>query len=95
MIMVRENYRMPAYLSDLGGNDPRAHGNNRLEIVRIVLRYLHRRPGGAPLPGHANIYARMIEFEAGLPEMAAAMKKTEDDLDAFREYRSHLGHLEE
>lgn len=35
-IMVAERYRLPAYLSDLGGNDPSAHGNDPHLIIRVV-----------------------------------------------------------
>ena len=51
LIMVRERYALPAYLSDLGGSDPAAHGGDPHAILRIVSRYLHRTPAGRLLPG--------------------------------------------
>jgi hypothetical protein len=39
-IMVGERYKLPAYLSDLGGNDPDAHEHEPDKVIRIVRNYL-------------------------------------------------------
>jgi hypothetical protein len=48
-IMVAEPYKLPAYLSDLGGNDPDAHTNDPERVIRIVRNYLQRTPRGVVL----------------------------------------------
>jgi hypothetical protein len=50
-IMVREKYRLPEYLSDLGGNDPDAHEGDPRNVIGIVRQFLHRSPDGHILPG--------------------------------------------
>jgi hypothetical protein len=45
-IMVADPYRLPAYLSDLGGNDPSAHRNDPQQVIRIVSTFLQRAPVG-------------------------------------------------
>ena len=49
LIMVTEPYRLPVYLSDLGGNDPTAHFGQCDTIIEIVRRYLHVTPAGEVL----------------------------------------------
>ena len=46
-IMVAEAYRLPAYLSDLGGNDPTAHHSDPATVIRIVRNFLQRTPTAA------------------------------------------------
>ena len=51
LILVRERHSLPAYLSDLGGNDPTDHGNDPGNLIRVVSRFLHVTPDGHLLPG--------------------------------------------
>jgi hypothetical protein len=44
-IMVEEPYRLPAYLSDLGGNDPAAHHADAAAVIRIARRPADCWPG--------------------------------------------------
>jgi hypothetical protein len=45
LIMVRERYALPAYLSDLGGNDPTAHGAIRtISCASSVDTFTQHRP---------------------------------------------------
>jgi hypothetical protein len=90
LILIREPYRLPAYLSDLGGNDPTAHHGQVAEVVRLVRRYLHVRPGEAPLPGAQHLLERFTEFQSALPELARAARINPDEIDPFDEYRDYV-----
>lgn len=92
LVMVAEPYRMPSYLSDLGGNDPSAHGRRVDRVIVLVRRFLHDRPYGAPLPGPGRIDTALKEFQAKLPEMANAIDHSESEICSLQDYRtySHL-----
>lgn len=90
LIMVREPYSMPSYLSDLGGNDPRAHHNRLEEVIRLVRGYLSVRPGGAPLPGAGTLAERLQDFKMEVPQIAASLKIKASELDIFQEYRDYV-----
>lgn len=95
LIMVREQFVLSEYLSDLGGNDPDAHHNDPREIMRITSRYLSRTPGGGPLPGGPQwLFDKFMLFQAeGLPRSAAAANRQLaecDPINDFLVYRSFV-----
>jgi hypothetical protein len=85
-IMVAEPYRLPAYLSDLGGNDPDAHGNQPERVIRIVRNYLQRSPRGAVLSGPAKLAADFATFKRRLPAIAAEIDFAPDEVRGYRDY---------
>jgi hypothetical protein len=89
-IMVAEPFAMPAYISDLAGNDPHAHHNDPARIVRIVRNYLHTAPDGQMLPGAASLLARLEWFKADLPRIASTFDIDKDEIDPYESYRSYL-----
>ncbi len=89
VIMVKDQFKLPAYLSDLGGNDPHAHRDEVVEVVRIVRNYLSQGPSGAPLPGPALLMERLGDFQRAVPLMAAEKGIGPDELDAFKCYRDY------
>lgn len=95
LIMVREQFVLSEYLSDLAGSDPHAHGDDPREVVKIVSRYLHRTPGGAPLPGGPQwLFDKLRLFQTvGLPTSAAAANRSLEEchpIDDFLIYRSFV-----
>ncbi len=90
VIMVSEPYRLPIYLSDLGGNDPLAHRGNASSIVRIVRDSLHRYPSGQPLPGATHLTKILRQFYSDLPRLARAARLTMEEVHPFRGYRNFL-----
>jgi hypothetical protein len=95
LIMVREPYVLPAYLSDLGGNDPLAHSGPPEHVLRIVRRYLHATPAGRLLPGPQNLIAAFARFKEDLAGIAAGMDWGAEDIDPFANYRAFLFFLAE
>lgn len=86
LIMVHEAYQMPAFLSDLAGNDPHAHNNQVANVIRIVRNFLSTYPGGGPLPGPAAILADFQEFQGEIPALAAAIRHKPDEINPFSSY---------
>jgi len=85
-IMVAEPYRLPAYLSDLGGNDPDAHSNEPQRVIRIVRNYLQRSPRGVVLAGPAKLAADFATFKQRLPAIAAEIDFAPDEVRGYRDY---------
>lgn len=89
-IMVAVQYRLPAYLSDLGGNDPDTHHNKPAEVIRIVRKYLSVFPDGRPLPGAAKYVALLDGFKTALPEIARSRELDAGEIDPYDDYRTYL-----
>jgi hypothetical protein len=85
-IMVRERYKLPAYLSDLGGNDPDAHENQPEKVIRIVRNYLQRSPRGGVLAGPAKLSADFATFKARLPAIASGIDFAAAEVRGYADY---------
>jgi hypothetical protein len=95
LIVVNKQYLMPAYLSDLAGNDAVPHGGKAEEVIRLVRRHLHEGPEGIQLPGAKAMIDEFHDFKRMLPDLAAALHNSPDEIDPFREYRSYVSLLAE
>ncbi len=89
LIMVREQYALSAYLSDLGGNDPAAHRGNPNEVIRIVSRYLSTTPDGRVLPGPQYLIGLFAAFKDRLPDMARKLDRAPDEVHPFHDYGTY------
>ena len=89
-IMVAEPYKLPAYLSDLGGNDPTAHHSKPQQVIRIVRNYLQRAPSGGILAGPARLAEDFDRFNADLPEIARRIDFEPEEVGGFTDYRTFL-----
>jgi hypothetical protein len=89
-MMVSEPYRLPAYLSDLGGNDPAAHRSDPHQIIGIVRDYLHNKPIGGILPGRASLIETFEAFRATMPDIAQAIRFRPSEINALTSYRTYL-----
>ena len=90
LVMVKEPYGLPVYLSDLAGNDPQAHHGLVEEVSRIVRKYLHTRPDGKPLPGATRILADFARFKISLPALAKEIHLESHEIDPFHDYRVYI-----
>lgn len=90
VIMVAEQFVMPRFLSDLAGNDPRAHHNDPRNVIRIVRDHLHVDPAEERLPGAAHMADLLDEFQADLPDLAAAANLRPEEVDPYRGYRNYM-----
>ena len=89
-IMVAEPYKLPAYLSDLGGNDPSAHHRNPDRVIKIVRDFLHQTPAGGLLPGPAKLCGDFAEFRRNLPAIAKRIDFRPDEVGGYTSYRIFL-----
>ena len=70
LILDRERYRYQQYISDLAGQDPKAHGDDPVKAIACVRNWLsHHAPEGVMLPGGKMIAERYHRFEATLPDI--------------------------
>ena len=89
-VMVAEPYKLPAYLSDLGGNDPSAHHRNPDKVIKIVRDFLHKTPAGGLLPGPAKLTNAFAEFRRSLPEISKKIDFRPEEVGGFTSYRIFL-----
>lgn len=95
LVLVRKDYILNAYLSDLGGNDPVSHNGDPLQLMAAVTRFLHISPSGKVLAGPKSVFVRFTRFKDGLQTMAAALDRDVHEVHPFREYRVYLALLNE
>lgn len=74
IILDTDRYRYQKYISDIAGQDIRAHGRKADEAIRQVRDFLstHRDPG-VILPGGDRIVRRYDEFRRGLPDTCGTL----------------------
>ena len=89
-ILVAEPFKMPAYLSDLAGNDPGAHGHKQERILELVRDFLHTYPNGVLLPGPAKLMDWFEEFQTKRPELAARFLHRPAEVGGFKNYKTFV-----
>jgi hypothetical protein len=80
LILDRERYRYQRYISDLAGQDPKAHANDPAKAIQCVRDWLsHHGSKGVTLPGPAAMVGRYKRFNKQLPAIlkAAGIKPKE------------------
>lgn len=88
-IMVEESYRLPAYLSDLGGNDPTAHHADTVAVIRVVRNFLHRAPTGGRLAGPAKLARDFARFKE-VPEVAERIGFDANEIGGLKDYPTYV-----
>lgn len=77
LVMDRAPYRYKRFISDIGGQDIKAHHKNPCAAVRQVRNWLQSAPGKTALPGGQRIWQKYRRFRRELPFIA-----DEADLDS-------------
>jgi hypothetical protein len=73
LILDRERYRYQQYISDLAGQDPKAHHNDTAKAIQCVRDWLsHHGNKGVTLPGPAAMVSRYRRFKKQLPAILKA-----------------------
>lgn len=81
LVLDRERFRYQAYLSDLAGQDIKAHGGEPHRAIRAVRDWLsHRVPEGTMLPGPTKMVERYELFLSDLPTLLEAVGIERDEL---------------
>lgn len=74
LVLDRERFRYQAYLSDLSGQDIRAHGDDPMKAIRAVRDWISQfTPDDVLLPGGKKMAERYALFLRDLPALLAAV----------------------
>ncbi len=80
LILDVERYRYQKFISDLGGQDIRAHTGDPAAAIGAVRDWLRAATRRTTLPGGTDIAARFDLFLRDLPDLCARTKLHEQDL---------------
>lgn len=85
IVMDTDRYRYQQYISDIAGQDIRAHGGTSAELIDQVRNFLITHCGeGVSLPGGGKIVERYTRFRRGLPAICAELHLPREKL-TFRD----------
>jgi hypothetical protein len=70
LILDRARYRYKRFISDIGGQDIKAHNKSPATAIRHVRDWLQSAPGKAGIPGGATIWKKYGRFRRELPVIA-------------------------
>lgn len=81
IVLDTEQYRYQKYISDIAGQDIRAHGGRTADAIHAVRNFLSSHaPGNVILPGQGKIMERYGRFRAELPGACADLGLNPADL---------------
>ena len=70
LVLDRAPYRYKRFISDIGGQDIKAHNRSPANAIRHVRDWLQSAPGKAAIPGGAMIWKKYGRFRRELPLIA-------------------------
>lgn len=85
LILDEEQYRYQKVLSDIAGQDIRAHGGSPDRAITVVREWLRNASGRTTIPGPNHIKARFRNFGKILPEYAKRLGLERYDIQ-FTDY---------
>jgi hypothetical protein len=80
LILDTESYRYQAFISDIAGQDIRAHGGDHRRLITAIRDWLRATSRRATLPGGAEIFGRFKRFQAALPEICRELRLSVDEI---------------
>ncbi len=80
LILDREPNRYQKFLSDIAGQDIRAHENKPDEVIRAVRNWLSNNSRHMAMPSGSIVYRRYLAFTQDLPALCTAQKLVVADL---------------
>ena len=80
LILDTEPYRYQAFISDIAGQDIRAHGGDHRRLITAIRDWLRATSRRATLPGGAEIFARFKRFQAALPGICRRLRLRVDEI---------------
>jgi len=82
MILDVEQYRFQRYISDIAGQDIRAHAGEAEKVIRHVRNFLlSHSPKSVFLPGPDKVVQRFRQFKQELPASCAALHVDSSDIN--------------
>ena len=85
LILDRDRYRYQKYLSDIAGQDTRAHHNRVEDAITAVRDWLSPLTSGRPLPGGGEVTRRYHVFRRALPALCRSLRLDRQSL-TFTDY---------
>jgi len=79
LVLDRERYRYQKFISDIAGQDIRAHGGQDRQAIAAVRDWL-RTCAGLALPGGSEIFRQYQRFTADLPLLCRRMRLKQVEL---------------
>lgn len=89
LILDRERYRYQKFLSDISGQDIKAHDNDPAKVIAVVRNWLHGSSRRKNIPGGSVLVKRYGVFRKDLPVMCNTLNTEEKDL-THNEYVSMI-----
>lgn len=80
LILDTEEYRYQKFISDISGQDIRAHKNSCAEIVKVVRNWLRDTSDRTTIPSGSIIWEHYNDFLNDLPKMTQECNLTVDEL---------------
>lgn len=80
LILDREQYRYRIFVSDIAGQDIRAHLGNVDRVIRVTRDWLRNASSRTTIPGGAKIAARYVQFRDDLPSICQNAGILEEEL---------------
>lgn len=68
------------FISDIGGQDVKAHGNDKKTCIRVLRDWLNDASGRKTLPGGNAIHEHYLAFEQDLPKLCRKLKIEKEEL---------------
>lgn len=85
LILDRERYRFQQFISDIAGQDIKAHKKQPEQVIRAVRDWLRDLEPGRMVPSGTVIFGRYQRFRRQLPVWCRRHKLTRDEL-GFNDY---------
>jgi len=79
LILDVEKYRFAVFLSDIAGQDPRAHDNNISKVITIVRNWLNSKSDNR-IPGGKKMFERYERFMNDLPNLCDSFEIEQEEL---------------
>ncbi|HEY3570175.1 MAG TPA: hypothetical protein VGP73_19740 [Thermoanaerobaculia bacterium] len=85
LILDRDPYRYQKFISDIAGQDIRAHRADPKTTVSLIRNWLRTTSPSLNLPGGEAIWERYLEFRSALPSLCRTLKLSPNEL-TFADY---------
>ncbi|MGP0090197.1 MAG: hypothetical protein ACLPKB_09605 [Xanthobacteraceae bacterium] len=73
LVLDRDSFRYQKYISDIAGQDIRAHGSSEKKAVSITTDWL-RNCSGKATPGGSEVYRQYVRFNSRLPALCRELR---------------------
>lgn len=74
LVTDSQRYRYQKFISDIAGNDIRAHNNSPQTAVRAVRNWLRTASGRQSIPGPITMWNRFLRFQKDVPAISKELR---------------------